>query len=280
MMIDPAYVLFISSFIPAIFAAGTTWFFTKDMLITHFLNPTLKHMKIFRRRSKICLECIRNSEKYTTMSFSRLQLAGTLSFISVGLLSSAIILIIQGETLPGLSYIIYFLIPLFLSTHYVLLRRQVFSWWKNRYWRSIFVLTVLSSSAFIAVDPKVVSIFDIFFNPSPITILTFNIPKLFLKITIISIVIIYSVAKVWNHFKHPTLRNALLKELDKHLEGLTIYELIDELNSKIEEDVRKWNQEEVQLQLEKLIYQEIVNQAKSYRQIEGHRRLSQIFQRS
>jgi len=264
---DINIIVFLSGFIPGLVSFLIAVLSTKDLVSTNFIEPTVRHVSSLHRgylTTKIdCDTCNSTYIDYIKMSLSRLQLSSSLIFASVSLLTLSLGFFANGKVLPGFSFFVYFLVPLIFCSYNVLAKREIFHWWESPIWKPAFMLTLLSISAFAAISPELLSVFDIFFN-NTITQITLNIgagitfPILHLQIGLILILIIFGVWRVIDHFYYSSLRSLLRTLFEKSPKGFTIVELTEKVNQEAKRHHPVWDIEAVFDQIKKLIYQGLV----------------------
>jgi hypothetical protein len=250
-------IRFCAGFVPALFSAFPALLSTQDLMTTQLITPALKYARSLHSR-EACRSCLQHVEWFVRLSLERLQLTATLLFIASGLLAQAIILFVDGNVMPGISYLSYFIIPTMFCFYYVWLRREVFHWWDSPQYRFALVFAVGATSALTAVDPQAVSVLDILAGSAPYRdIMGVIIPNLYLRLLIVVVVAVYALARGWQILTNRrSLRNVLLDFLDESDKGFTTDDVMERLQKLKGREI--WERREVNDQLQKLTYQELI----------------------
>jgi hypothetical protein len=260
-------IVFFAGFIPSLFSLLTAAFSTDYFISSFFIKPATRLIAILHRGHKDdridCDNCLKPLKENFSLSLSRFGMSGYLSFLSVGFLSQSLIFLTRGQFLPGFSFIIYFLALTVFNLYYVIAHKEIFSWWDIPLLKCTLMIAIICGSAFAAVNPQMVSILDILFNNNiktfDLNLIGLSFQMIYLRVAFAIVIAGYVVARVVTHFVYPSLRNKLKSLIEKSNQGTTINEWYRRVNNEVHQGKETWTRKEVQSQIRKFVYQEIVD---------------------
>lgn len=253
--------LLATTFLSAIFAITFALIKIEKLEDFFFIEPTLLPLKsveeqLSKQSQEKCPSCEKLFVKqFLSITLERIELCGNLGAIVSGLASQALIFFFSGYLSTFFSYLIYAFLPGYLLVNYVIIQRDVFSYWK-RPSRFVLSLALVAFGVLGWFDPHYTDIVGLIWDHQRLVLSYNNINIYSYHIIIICLVVfvIFLLIRIYVHEKLPSLRTHILDELKQNPDGYTIDGLISVFSPR----EILWDREKILDCLSELVYQEII----------------------
>lgn len=216
---------FIAAFIPGSLSLFIALIKTRDFNLSLYLKPTVNPISrvqtlISSREGHTCLDCDDLYVRpFIEISIRRLEIFAFLSSISIGLLSQCFLYLYYKNISSSISYFIWFLATAFLVFNYIIIKKDVFSWWDRNLRITLGIAMIFNGIAAAMnypLDPM-----QFFFNYDSTTIFfSSTIPNSFIAALITLIILCFIVARIYFNKNIPSLRNSILRSMEKERNGM------------------------------------------------------------